>query len=152
MNNIPQQNSPGAPDQIIFKIELPGIVPSVGAWLTWSALLTKTIRHALTKKGILDERPIPSKQRICTECPGGHVAAFGTQAVGVFSVTDWRAGVETIRAELESAHLLSLAEIGWFDRHEQIWMVAYPPGSPVRFEDVPALLLKWAEAIAERMK
>ncbi len=150
--NRTQQNHPAPLERIALKIELTGTTFSLSGSIMWGELLSKLLTRALSDAGILCDLSGVHRAEIHKKFPGGHFAAVGNQAIGIFGVANWRHGVQTVQAELASVQLLSFSQIARFDASEQVWRLIYPAGTPDAFADNFQLLDLWLKATKERLQ
>jgi hypothetical protein len=61
----------------------------------------------------------------------------------MFEVTDQSAGLDAIRAELDSLHALQYAEIGYLDNDTGLWQWWYPRHATEPFTKILAMLDDW---------
>ncbi|HZM06325.1 MAG TPA: hypothetical protein VFC44_25270 [Candidatus Saccharimonadales bacterium] len=86
-------------------------------------------------------------EKAATPYPLGGVLTRNRESIGLFEVTDWKAAVVTLRAELEASKILHLSQIGWYDDSEQICRACYPKGSQEDFRPIVNRFQKWAKEL-----
>ena len=147
------------PRFIYFKIDLrseearqgnpwTSIVASLPSLLSpyWAELLKADISEGLRERDILAKSPASAENNFATDTESAPVViCWKAQTIGVYEVTDWRDGLETVKASLQKWRLLQFSQIGWHDPNEMILRIVHPCQSDELMQPVFTLLAEWAD-------
>jgi hypothetical protein len=145
------------PERIALKLNIPGIATGypVGAPV-FSTMLSLLFTYALERENLFIPIPPSTEGGASLDPRRCWFNAFGSEAFGIVGVTQLKAGLGTVRAELETLGLLPYAEIAWYDRREQVWRYSYPEGTTARMESNNDMLARWVlialEFVEHRLK
>jgi hypothetical protein len=111
----------------------------------WSLLLTLVFSASLRAKGVLIKDASLDGTRPGSQWPSGGFITREGESIGIFFVTDWKAAVVTIQAELEAQKMALHSKVGWLCDDERIWRSCFPRDSMEDFNPIVERFLQWAK-------
>jgi hypothetical protein len=133
----------GPPNAIMVKLKIPLLFGIGDGAVVLFNLFQKALCQPLRDKGLLLQDP-PSERNSFHAKDAANVVTVGTQTIGLFQVTNLKAGLETLRDELADLEGLQFSEIGYLDTAGS-WRGWQPPDAETDFPATLKLLKSWIE-------
>ena len=112
----------------------------------WALMLETDIIESLRERGILARATPDAKNGFTSNLDSkSTVICWKSETIGVFQVTDWRGGIETVKASLQKWRLFQFSKVGWHDPHEVVLRIVHPGQSEELFAPALATMGEWID-------